>query len=135
MLAVSQSSSFSGPIPPPEAFSKYPKDVQRAIIEMAQVEQAHRHEMDKSVAKGIFSFRRWGQAAAFFLSSAIIALAAYALALGHAKTAAVIIVSGLVPTAGLIAMSRSRDDKKKAIDKPDDEKQQQLPFPKPDTER
>ena len=40
---------FSGPLPPPDEFNKYPAEVQKAIVEDARTQMEHRHNIENKV--------------------------------------------------------------------------------------
>lgn len=125
MLAI----SASGPLPLPQIFGQYPKNVQTVILDMAQKEQTHRHEMDREIARGMLTFRKWGQAGAWSLVMTLAGVATYALFLDHAGAAAAIVVSGIVPAAALLRMARS-DGKNEPSKNDGNEQQLNLPLDK-----
>lgn len=40
---------FSGPLPPPDKFNKYPPEVQKAIVNDARAQMKHRHKIENKV--------------------------------------------------------------------------------------
>lgn len=67
-------SLFDGPIPPPEILAKYPDDVQKIIVSMAQEQFKHRQTMEQNAlqianeeSKNAATFRRNGQYISFLL--------------------------------------------------------------------
>lgn len=40
---------FSGPLPPPDEFNKYPPEVQKAIVNDARAQMKHRHKIENKV--------------------------------------------------------------------------------------
>ena len=59
-LAYSQA-SFSGPLPPPQLLAQYDSQTRRAILEMAQAEQRHAHDMDRKGLEAAVQKDRRGQ--------------------------------------------------------------------------
>lgn len=137
-ISATMLSVTSGPLPPPEVFERYPAKVQAAILEMARKEQDHRHEQDRErqdqdwvMVRALLGSRKLGQWASLLVTMTIAGIAAYALYLGHPTAASVIIVSGMVPVAGLILASR-QPQQKKEIQPDASGGPQQLPLPHTD---
>jgi uncharacterized membrane protein len=61
VLAALVRQSFSGPLPPPALFAQYDEATRRAILEMAQREQTHTHEMQRTGLDGAIAKDRRGQ--------------------------------------------------------------------------
>lgn len=90
----SQSLTYSGPIPPPEALREYEKTLPGAaerILAMAEKEQSHRHEITKSVVER----EKRGQLMGLFLIVLLIGVALF-LALSHLVWLAGIIFGTLI---------------------------------------
>jgi|ADGO01.1.fsa_nt_gi hypothetical protein len=88
---ISISQSWSGPLPPPGVFSKYPVAVQKAIVAQADAQMKHRHKIEtKVIASNIENSRR-GMGFAFWLTLAMFASGVFLLAIDK-------------PVAGLVAL-------------------------------
>lgn len=46
---IIKSMIFSGPLPPPDEFNKYPPEVQKAIVNDARTQMKHRHNIENKV--------------------------------------------------------------------------------------
>lgn len=46
---IIKSMTFSGPLPPPDEFNKYPPEVQKAIVNDARTQMKHRHKIENKV--------------------------------------------------------------------------------------
>lgn len=46
---IIKSMIFSGPLPPPDEFNKYPPEVQKAIVNDARIQMKHRHKIENKV--------------------------------------------------------------------------------------
>jgi len=83
--------TWSGPLPPPEIFNQYPKEVQEAIIAQADAQMKHRHKIEsKVVASGVANSGR-GMNYAFWLTLTMIGAGILLVGMGHS-------------TAGLVAI-------------------------------
>lgn len=69
---------FSGPIPPPHILAKYDEisggGFANRIVTMAESEQGHRHDIEKTMVRSAISSESRGQNFAFLLCLAIIAV-------------------------------------------------------------
>ncbi|CAN8138951.1 hypothetical protein THIOSC15_1240025 [uncultured Thiomicrorhabdus sp.] len=61
VMTATHHQSFSGPIPPPEQLAKYPEDARKLILDMAQKEQNHGHNMNQAALTGAIHKDRLGQ--------------------------------------------------------------------------
>ena len=70
-LVVQQSSSFSGPLPPPEILKKFdeivPGSAER-IMKMAEGQFTHRTELEKKVIDSDIARSKWGQILGFVIA-------------------------------------------------------------------
>jgi len=95
--------SFSGPLPPPETLSQYKAldpDLLNRIVTMAEKEQSHRHGVEAGIVKSKFGIDSRGQHYALGVSVLLIALASWALHLGHPATAGTIAVTAVIGAIG-----------------------------------
>ena len=83
--------TWSGPLPPPEIFKQYPKEVQRAIIQHADKQMKHRHKIENQVVASSLVSSAKGMNYAFWITLAMIGAGTFLVALGHS-------------TAGLVAI-------------------------------
>jgi len=61
VLAALVRQSFTGPLPPPTLFAQYDAETRRAILQMAEREQTHVHEMQRRGLDGAITKDRRGQ--------------------------------------------------------------------------
>lgn len=88
----------AGPLPPPEYLRDYNDIIPGAaerIMAMAETEQKHTHQMDKTTAKYSFIQFILGQIFAFTIGIFAIAAAAYCLLKGHGWPAAIFGIGGI----------------------------------------
>ncbi len=108
--------SFQGPIPPPEILAKYNDAVEGAadrIIGMAERQQEHRIELEKTVVKGD-QRRSWGGLIAGVLVTVVaFAFAGYVAFLGQVVTGALFALAPIVVLAGTFVYgTRSRSEER-----------------------
>ncbi len=93
---------FVGPIPPPNILKQY-NDIQPGfadrIISLAEKENQHRHEIEKSFVNNNFSLYRAGQICGCFVTSLAIVTGAVVAIKGS------VAFGGLLSTAGLAALA------------------------------
>lgn len=100
---MSSHHSFSGPLPPPDTLSQYKAldpDLLNRIVTMAEKEQSHRHHIEAGIVKNKFGIDSRGQHYALGVSVLLIALASWALHLGHPATAGAIAVTAVIGAIG-----------------------------------
>jgi uncharacterized membrane protein len=91
---------FSGPLPPPDVLAEYNRvfpDCGKAIVEMAQKEQQHRHDHEAQQIKAEYTLARRGQLIGATLAMIAVAGAIYLLA--HDKSITGLSVLGAVVVA------------------------------------
>ena len=125
MRFVATASSYSGPIPPPEALEKFnqiiPKGAHR-ILRMAEKQQAHRHALETKVITSEIR-RSWGGLAAGLVMAIVIVSFSFVLVReGHdtaGTTLATATVVGLVATflRGTTQRQQERAEKMRAVTK------------------
>lgn len=82
-MSRSVSISWSAPIPPPEIFKQYPKEVQEAIIRQADQQMQHRHSMEKKVLTSHAINSKLGMSYAFIITLAFMVSGVVLLAMGR----------------------------------------------------
>lgn len=100
VLAALVRQSFTGPLPPPNLFAQYDAETRRAILDMAQREQVHVHDMQRSGLHGAIAKDRRGQWIGG--SIAVSGLIAAAVIAPHSAAAAGII--GSLDLFGMVAL-------------------------------
>lgn len=91
---------FSGPLPPAELLNQYSPQAQKIILEMAQQEQSHAHEMRKTGLEGAIRKDKRGQYLGGLVALAGLAVAA--ILAPHSPMAATII--GALDLFGVVAL-------------------------------
>jgi len=91
---------FSGPLPPAKLLNQYSPQAQKIILEMAQQEQSHAHEMRKTGLEGAIRKDRRGQYLGGLVALAGLAVAA--ILAPHSPMAATII--GALDLFGVVAL-------------------------------
>ena len=100
VLAALVRQSFTGPLPPPTLFAQYDAETRRVILDMAQCEQTHAHEMQRTGLDGAIAKDRRGQWIGGGI--AISGLIAAAVIAPHSAVAAGII--GTLDLFGMVAL-------------------------------
>ena len=109
-VSLSTSSYFSGPLPPPhllQAYKDIDEDFPNRIIESAEKEQQHRHDMDKSSS----NFEKRGQLYVAAITIIAIVAGAVVTTLGNNPYASLIFAVPLIGLATLLITGR-KDAKK-----------------------
>lgn len=88
---------FSGPLPHPDQLNKFDPETRKAIVSMAQKEQAHTHEMQQKGLEGAIKKDRRGQWLGFTIAVSGLAAAAYVAQVSPAA-------AGLIATIDLVGM-------------------------------
>ncbi len=79
---VYRSYGFSGPIPPPEIFAGYDRALPNGadrVMKMAELEQEHRHDMEKTIVTNESFEKMAGLVFAFTLAALTLGVSAYLL--------------------------------------------------------
>ena len=119
-LTQFQSLTFSGPLPPPQLLSQYndvvPNGAER-LMKMAEAQQAHRQDLEKTVVHGNVESEKRGQWMGLSISLVVIAAGTYLAATGHAITGGVFVGVDVVALASVFVfgkhVQRRELDKKK----------------------
>lgn len=91
---------FSGPLPPAQLLNQYSPEAQQIILEMAQQEQSHSHEMRKTGLDGAIHKDRRGQYLGGLVALAGLGVAA--ILAPHSPVAATVI--GTLDLFGVVAL-------------------------------
>ncbi len=89
---------WSAPIPPPEAFNKYPESVQNRIMDLVEKESNSRHELLKNGFRAKISGDRLGQHYSFTVVMVSVMISAFLVLKGHPY--GLIALVGIIPTMG-----------------------------------
>ena len=127
---VRHTQGFSGPIPPPEVLDGYDRiqpGFASRIIAMAETENDHRRQMERSIVQGglasqksQFSEARVGQICAAIITIAALGLGCYTALNGHDVTGGVLGASGVggIVTTFVLGRSTSRNPESPENKKP-----------------
>jgi len=117
---LTQLAIASGPLPPPKALEEYDKvlpGLAERIVTMAEAESAHRHDMDKELARQNeiiinkeFAERRVGQVMGLGIALITIGAAIFAIAFGAEKAAMVLGGTTVVALATVFVVGRMKKD-------------------------
>lgn len=102
-IAVSTSTSFSGPIPPPNLLREYDEIVPGTaarIVAMAEAQSRHRIDLEKRVVHSDIRKSYYGLVFAFVICIAFLACGTFLVLNGHDVAGATIATSSLVGLAG-----------------------------------
>ncbi len=105
---------FSGPLPPPEALDRYNEIVPGAadrIIKLAEDQQKHRHQQEKTVIESNTQNATSGQRYAFWLAVLVIASANVFAYAGWPIWAFVLIVYGITALASVFLVGKRTQHK------------------------
>lgn len=113
-LQMTQSISFSGPLPPPNLLKQYndvvPNGAER-LMKMAETQQAHRQDLEKTVIKGNVQSESRGQYMGLFISIAVIAAGTYLAAIGKQITGGILVGVDVVALASVFVLGKQRQQK------------------------
>lgn len=119
-ILVRQSSSFSGPLPPPEVLRGFEDIVPGAaerIIKMAEEQSFHRRVLEKKVIDSDISRSKWGQILGFVIAVIGLGVSAVVAVFGSAVAGGVIGVGTLASLVGVFmygssVRSKEREEKR-----------------------
>ncbi len=121
-LIYSESSLHAGPLPSPDIFLKYGailSDAPERILKMAEVEQAHRHNMESWIVKGDVSRSFLGVVCAFAIVIYTLYLGTSLIYAGHVWQGSIFAGTGLVAlAAAFIYGTRSRKEEPEQSNQP-----------------
>ena len=108
-MVVAGSVSFSGPLPHPELLQKYndviPNGAER-IMQMAEQQQQHRHELEATVVKGNVSSETRGQYIGAIIAVVVLGSGTYLAAIGHAITGSIFVGVDLVALVSVFVLGK-----------------------------
>jgi uncharacterized membrane protein len=113
-MVQAQSTSFQGPIPPPELLQQYNEiipDGADRIVKMAEAQSAHRIDLESTVIKGDDTRANWGLATGFTIGVLIIVLSFILILKGHDTSGTILGSIDLVSLVGVFVYGRSRRTK------------------------
>ena len=113
IVARTQESHFSGPLPPPEVLQHYETIVTgfaKRIVTMAEKEQNHRHEIEQTAVHGSVSAEKRGQTFAFLLCGSVILGSIGLIAVGHPVSGTLLAGSTLVGLAYIFITGRRQEE-------------------------
>lgn len=99
-IAQTRKELFSGPLPPPELLNRYDDESRSVILQMAQKEQTHTHEMLSKRLQGAIRKDRRGQWIGGAIAITGLLVAAYIVP--HSVVAATIL--GAIDLFGMVAL-------------------------------
>ena len=109
-------SVHSGPLPPPEDLAKYNMvlpDAAERIFRMAELQQAHRMELEKQVVGSDVQRSKWGQVLAAGVTGMCL-LTGYGFArLGHPVEGAGVITTNIIGLATVFIVGRAMQKKER----------------------
>lgn len=119
-VLLRQSSSFSGPLPPPEILRGFEDIVPGAaerIIKMAEEQSNHRRELERKVITSDISRSKWGQILGFVIAVVGLGVSAVVAVWGSAVAGGVIGVGTLASLVGVFmygsrVRSKEREEKR-----------------------
>lgn len=100
---------FSGPLPPPEMLAQYNQAAPNAadrIIAMAEQEQAHRQQLERSQAENDHTLKTRGQLFGILSLIAILLLAAFLAYLGNAASAVTLTVGTIATIVSIFVLGK-----------------------------
>jgi len=106
---------YSGPVPPPEILRGYDQVIPGAaerILEMAEADQRHTHEMEARAQKRVFAERKRGQIFALVVSLGAFTAAAVMSYFGAEKAAMVLSGSTIVGLVSAFITGRRKSSEK-----------------------
>lgn len=111
---AAQISKFSGPLPPPEVLAKYnnilPGAAER-IIKMAETQQGHRQNLEKTVIGSNATTQKLGLAAAFVIAMTAIGGGIWLASKGMSGSGLTAIISALAALVGVFIYGKAEQKK------------------------
>ena len=116
-LQMTQSFSFSGPLPPPQLLKQYndvvPNGAER-LMAMAERQQNHRQELERTVIEGNVESESRGQWMGLFISIAVIGAGTYLAAIGRQITGGILVGVDVVALASVFVVGKQKQQKELA---------------------
>jgi len=120
--SILHSRTFSGPLPPPDILDHYNQVVDEGanrIVEMAEKEQAHRHNLETTSVEGNIKSEKRGQNYALLICTLVI-LGGFILTWrGHEISGSIYAVGGLASLAYVFIRGRSQPRNNNQSTKPE----------------
>ena len=108
-MRVSTAYSFSGPLPPPELLAKYneviPNGAER-IMQMAEKQQGHRHDLETTVVNGNVKSESRGQWMGLTISVVVLCLGGYLAYIGREIAGSIFVGVDLSALAGVFVYGK-----------------------------
>lgn len=107
--------SFRGPLPPPEVLIRYNEAVPggaNRIMQMAESEVSHRHELEKDGLAAAVSEARLGQFLGFGIAFTAIVCGTLVLLITGSASGFAVILSAIVALVGVFVYDRRADEKR-----------------------
>lgn len=119
-MSMTQSFSFSGPLPPPQLLKQYndvvPNGAER-LMQMAERQQGHRHDLENVVINGNVKAEARGQWMGLLISVVVIVAGTYLAAMGKQITGGLLVGVDVVALASVFVIGKQKQqrelDKKK----------------------
>jgi uncharacterized membrane protein len=115
-----QAVSFSGPLPPPQLLHQYNEvvpDGAERLMKMAEVQQTHRQELERTVIHGNVRSEARGQWMGLLISLVVVGAGTYLAAIGKQLTGGLLVGVDVVALASVFVygkhLQRQELDKKK----------------------
>jgi uncharacterized membrane protein len=101
--------SFSGPLPPPELLARYndvvPNGAER-IIKMAENQQTHRQDLERTVVHGNVASEKRGQWMGLTIATLVLACGVFLVATGHPISGSTISIADVASLAGVFVYGK-----------------------------
>lgn len=120
VLEVSIKRTWSGPLPPPEVFNKYPLAVQKTIVTQAKMQMEHRHKIEDKVVDSNITNSKKGMNYAFWITTLLIAAGVFLIMHGDSTAGLVAIFSPTAFVGGNFLIQKWREMRKIGKDASDD---------------
>jgi len=108
-MRLSAAYTFSGPLPPPELLAKYneviPNGAER-IMQMAEKQQSHRHDLESTVIRGNVKSETRGQWMGLTIAVIVLGLGAYLAATGKQIAGSIFVGVDLASLAGVFVYGK-----------------------------
>ena len=117
-IIVQQSSTFVGPLPPPEILEGYNKVLPggaERIVAMAEAQSQHRRQMEAQIISEELKQSRRGQIFGFVLALVGLGLSTLLAILGHTIVASIIGGSTIIGLAVVFVVGKKRQEKNPPI--------------------
>ncbi|HTN14431.1 MAG TPA: hypothetical protein VL017_02035 [Devosia sp.] len=103
------SRTYRGPVPPADEMEKFKavdSSFPERFVQMAELEQLHRHAMDKGDQKYNFDLKKWGQDKAFYALLILLAVILALVVMGETTVAGVLAGTTILGVVGMFITGR-----------------------------